>query len=149
MNSCRYHSCAHLIHLFKSVSNKFESDQGIWRNILQVTYELWQGISNCLAIWFYSSMNPNVGLMLLFKFFSNKFEFVSAASSYMSVSTADGGALSRADASGRLRDGPSGRLRDGPGERERATANRFRTDRQTQSQPHARGCSSGEIKQVK
>ena len=46
-------------------------------------------------------------------------------------------------------DGPSRRLRAGHGGRERATANRFRTDRQTQSQPHARGCSSLEIKQVK
>ena len=63
-------------------------------------------------------MNPNVGFMYLFKFFSNKFEFVSFCS--VRVHGGWGGPLTRADASGRLRDGPSGRLRDGPGERERA-----------------------------
>ena len=36
-------------------------------------------------------MNPNVGFMYLFRFCSNKFEFVSAVSSYMSVPAADGG----------------------------------------------------------
>ena len=48
-------------------------------------------------------MNPNVGFMYLFRFCSNKFEFVSAVSSYMSVPAADGGLLFRAAASGRLR----------------------------------------------
>ena len=37
-------------------------------------------------------MNPNVGFMYLFRFCSNKFEFVSAVSSYRSVPAADGGA---------------------------------------------------------
>ena len=37
-------------------------------------------------------MNPNVGFMYLFRFCSNKFEFVSAVSSYRSVPAPDGGA---------------------------------------------------------
>ena len=44
-------------------------------------------------------------------------------------------------------DGPSGGCGPDMGGRDRATANRFRTGRQTQLQP--RGCSSLEIKQVK